>query len=424
MRENILHFIWQHQYYNVANTILNTGSAVQIMQQGLHNSNAGPDFSQAKIKIEEVEWNGDVEIHVNSSDWYRHKHQHDKAYNRVILHVVWQMDKEVLREDKTPMPTLVLKKLVDKGLLDKVDTLINSIETISCSTQLNTVSDIVIVDNIQRLLVKRLERKAEIVLQELRYAKGDWAEVAYKLFMRQMGMKINGDAFYDLAELIPYRLIRKYHQSLKSIEALLFGGSGFLLANSKDEYALELKKEYAFLAHKHNLNKQLAPQQWKFMRLRPSNFPTLRLAQAASLLAKKTHIFEMFTEFNDAKTLESTLNFITSNYWSTHYRFEKEANGKVPLFGKTSMDLLFLNVVSPLLAAYAIYVDNQNYIDKALRLIEHIKPEKNKITKEWNKVGITAKNGGESQGLIELYNESCNKKACLTCGIGFSILKN
>ncbi len=423
MRENILHFIWKHQYYTIAKAVTKTGEVVQVKMAGIHNNDAGPDFEQAKLVIGTVEWNGDVEIHIKSSDWDAHKHQFDKAYNRVILHVVWEMDKEVVREDKTILPTLELRELVNEELLEKVDGLINSIETISCASQLTPITDIIIVDAIQRALVKRLERKAELVLQELDVSNGDWAEVAYNLFMRQMGMKVNGDAFYDLASLIPYRLIRKYNQSITSIEALLFGASGLLHIAKEDEYMQQLKTEHNFLAHKHGLTQQLAPEQWKFMRLRPSNFPTLRLAQTAALLVRPTHIFELFTEFEDAKALEQNLIFKTSAYWNTHYRFGKEAKNKVPKFGKTSIDLLFLNVVAPLLAAYSLHIDDQTYIDKAIGLTEHIKPEKNRIINDWVSNGISPQNGGESQGLIELYNESCKKKNCLNCSIGFSILK-
>ncbi len=423
MQEKILHFIWQHQYYKVAQAVTTGNETVQVSAQGFSNANAGPDFSEAKLKIGNVDWAGDVEIHIKSSDWNAHKHQFDKAYNKVILHVVWQKDKEVMREDGTVLPTLELNQLVDKNLLVKVDGLIHSIQPISCATQLGKVAEITIVDAVQKALVKRLERKAELVQTELNLAKGDWEEVAYRLFMRQMGMKVNGDAFYHLAENMPYKLIRKYSHSIRLVEALLFGMSGLLHSANEDEYIKALKAEYKFLAHKHCFTYQLKPEQWKFLRLRPSNFPTLRLAQAAAVLANSVNMFELFTEFADAKTLASKLKVHTSTYWQTHYRFAKDAKKTVPNFGKTSIDLLLLNIVSPLLAAYSVQTDNQQYIDKAIELATYLKPEQNRIIREWNAVGITVKNGGESQGLIELYNEHCASKKCLSCGIGFSILK-
>jgi len=424
MQESVLHFIWKHQYYNISKSVLDSGDSVIVLAQGISNLNAGPDFGQAKLKIKNVEWNGDVEIHIKSSDWNAHKHQFDKAYNKVILHVVWEKDKEVMREDGTFLPTLELNKLVDKKLLVKVDSLINSIATISCASQLELVSEITIIDTIQKALVKRLQRKAQVVIKELDYAKGDWEEVAYRQYMRQMGMKVNGDTFYDLALLLPYKLIRKYSHSLKSIEALLFGASGLLHSAKEDAYIKELKKEYEHLAVKHGLNRKLNPAQWKFLRLRPSNFPTLRIAQVASLLSSSTSLFKLFTEFLMEEELFQRLGNKTSSYWKSHYRFSAEAKNKVPVFGKTSADLVLLNVVAPLLAAYSLHVDGQKYIERAVKLAEHLKPEQNRILKEWKAVGIKAKSGAESQALIELYNEHCKNKSCLTCGIGFSIINN
>lgn len=423
MREYILHFIWKHQYYNVTKSVSESGEPIQVIHQGHHNHNSGPDFGQSKLKIGIVEWVGDVEIHVKSSDWNLHKHQFDKAYNKVILHVVWENDQHVNREDGTLLPVLILKDLVDKTLLNRVDGLINSIESISCSSQLNNVSKIVVTDTIQRSLVKRLKRKSELVLHELKKAKGDWNEVTYHLFMRQMGMKVNGDSFYDLARVIPYQILKKYQHKQTAIEALLFGMSGLLEGAKQDEYTKLLSSEFYFLAHKHKLTAKLKPEQWRFMRLRPSNFPPLRLAQAASLLAIKGNIFDFFSEFSTAKELIKNLELSSSEYWETHYRFGIKAKGLVPSFGKTSIDLLLLNVVSPLLAAYAFHVDNDLYVEKAIVLSELVKPEQNRIVRQWKAIGILPKSGAESQGLIELYNENCIKKKCLNCGIGYSILK-
>lgn len=423
MRENILHFIWQHQYYNFTQAVTYSGDSIQILHQGNQNNNAGPDFEQAKINIGKVEWNGDVEIHLKSSDWKAHKHQFDKSYNRVVLHVVWEHDKEVRREDGTFLPTLVIKELVDNELLHKVDGLINSIESIPCLSQIHKISKITLIDTIQRVLISRLERKSEMVLVELETTKGDWAEVAYRLLMRQMGMKVNGDSFYDLAELVPYKLIRKYSHSQMSLEALLFGVSGLLKMAKDDEYTQFLKGEYAFLNQKHQLLNELKPQQWKFMRLRPSNFPTLRLAQTAALLAQTTNIFEIFTSFSDAKEFTRGFELTTSDYWKSHYRFCKLSKKKVPDFGKSSVDLLLLNVVAPLLVAYSKKTDDQVYLNKAIVITEQVKSEKNRIIRQWEKVDIHPKNGAESQGLIELYNEHCAAKKCLNCGIGYSILK-
>lgn len=422
MRENILYFIWQQQYFSFSDAKTITGESIQVIHPGFHNINSGPDFEQAKIRIGEVEWNGDVEIHVGSLDWTSHGHQHDKAYNKVILHVVWEHNGEVFRNDGTALPTLELKNLVDKGLLNRVRALIESIDAIPCSTQINKVSHITILETVHRALIKRLERKAQIVLQELFMSHGDWSETAYRLLMRQMGMKVNGEAFFELAEALPYHLIRKHKHNLIHLEALLFGVSGLLVAPKEDGYLAQLKKEFDFLSHKYGLKKQLSPEQWKFMRLRPANFPTLRIAQMASILSNPADIFEMLTEFADTKELTLHLKIKTSEYWQTHYRFKVEANRNVPSLGKTSEELILLNVVAPLLAAYSIHLADNKYMEKAVSIMEGLKPENNRIIKQWSQLGISPASGAESQGLIELYNEHCQQKACLSCSIGFKIL--
>lgn len=419
MRENILHFIWQHQYYKIANAFAQSGELIQVLKPGIHNNNAGPDFEQAKLKIDNVEWNGEVEIHVKSGDWNTHKHQQDKAYNKVVLHVVWENDKEVKREDGTTLPTLVLRTLVEENLLKKVSQLLDNLQPVSCSSQWQQVPAIIKQEVVQRALVKRLERKATLVLNERTNSKGDWEEVAYRLLMKQMGMKVNGQAFYDLAFSLPYKLIKKYNTNLFKIEALLFGMSSLLKSGEKG-YPKKLKEEFNFLGHKHSLSPKLTVENWKFMRLRPSNFPTLRLAQVAALLANSTTLFSFFME--EAHLLKADV-FKTSIYWNTHYRFDKEAAQKVPKFGASSIDLLKINVVAPLLMAYGLFNDNQLYITKALTLLETLKPERNRIIAVWQQVGISPKNGGDAQGLIELYNESCLPKRCLNCGIGFNLIK-
>jgi len=420
MREEILHFIWEHQYYKIGKAITLGRLPVQVIKPGKPHINAGPDFEQAKINIGAVEWNGDVEIHIKSSDWNAHRHQFDKAYNKVVLHVVWQHDKVVFREDETQLPTLELKNLVDKALLEKVNILLDSITPIACSSQISSVPEIIITGTIQRAFIQRLERKADIITHELSNAKGDWDEVAYRIFMKQMGMKVNSEAFYELSLAIPYSIIRKYAHSLFKIEALLFGVSGMLAASVKDEYMIELEKEYRFLAHKHSLNRIINPVMWKFLRLRPANFPTLRLAQAASILANSNSIFGLFT----TKTANlKSIKWETSKYWKAHYKFGEKTIKKVPNLGVGSIDLLLINVVAPILAAYSKSIDNEEFIEKAVKLLARIKPEKNRIIRAWKELLIESKNAGESQGLLELYNESCHQKKCLNCGIGFNLLK-
>ena len=420
MKEQVLHFIWEHQYFKITKAVTLEGLPIQVIKPGKPHINSGPDFEQAKLFIGDVEWNGDVEIHVNSSAWNTHKHQLDRAYNKVVLHVVWVDDKPVFRQDGTRLPTLVLAPLVDKSILLKTENLLNTIEPIPCATQLPSVENIIITNEINRAFVKRLERKANVITKELINTKGNWEEVAYQSLMRQMGMKINSEAFYELALIIPYSLIRKYTKSVFKLEALLFGASGLLGMNSKDEYVLKLKNEYDFLVHKHKMYRGMSLEQWKFLRLRPANFPTLRLAQAAALLADASSLFALFIENSD--TIKLT-NFKVSEYWETHYRFGVLAKKKMPTFGHASLDLLLINVVAPLLTAYGKSIDEPLYVEKALNLLSGLKPEKNKIISKWEEFIPKAVNAGETQGLIELYNENCRSKKCLSCGIGFNLIK-
>lgn len=420
MREQILHFIWEHQYFKIGKASTLDGLPIKVINAGHINVNAGPDFEQAKLFIGDVEWNGDVEIHIKSSDWSTHSHQLDKAYNKVVLHVVWVNDKPVYREDGTIMPTLELKYLVDEEVLKKAEILLNTLASIPCYTQLHGVPEIIITNEIERAFIKRLERKAKVVMDILSTTKGDWQEVTYRFFMRQMGMKVNGEAFNELAVIIPYSLVKKYSDSVFKIESLFFGASGLLKTKTKDSYMLKLEKEYNFLAHKHKLTRELNPELWKLLRLRPANFPTLRLAQSVAMLAKNTSLFSLFTECPETI---NTSNFKVSEYWKTHYTFNVKAAKSVPAFGKASLDLLLINVVAPLLAAFSKSIDKPVYITKALDLLSSIKPENNKIIRTWKELNIEPINAGQTQGLIELYNESCLAKKCLSCGIGFNIIK-
>ncbi|MCF6359842.1 MAG: DUF2851 family protein [Cyclobacteriaceae bacterium] len=420
MREQFLHFIWAHQNYKKPEAFTQSHLPILVIKQGKPHANSGPDFGQAKIKIEHVEWNGDVEIHVKSSDWDVHGHQFDKAYNKVVLHVVWKHDKEVKRQDGTQLPTLVLEPLVAQSTIDRANSLLNTLASIPCEDQLKSVPKILVINEIQRAFIKRLERKGAIITEELANTKGDWDEVAYRFFMKQMGMKVNGEVFYELALVVPFSMIRKYSHSVFQLEALLFGASGMLNTSHQDDYMKELRQEYDFLAHKHKITKFLNAEMWKFLRLRPSNFPTLRLAQAAAILAKSTSIFIFFTE---KPSVLNGLKLEVSTYWKTHYKFKTVASNQVPILGKASIDLLLINVVAPLLTAYSKSLDDDLYIEKALTLLAKVKPEKNVIIRTWKELKVEAKNAGESQGLIELYNESCLQKKCLTCGIGFSLIR-
>lgn len=422
MQEKLLNFIWQHQLYSAKQLKTTEGEAIQLIKSGFINENAGPDFLHACIKIGAVTWNGAVEIHINSNDWDTHGHQNDKAYNKVILHVVWKHTKEVKRQDNTLIPTLELAPIVPFSFIEKAEHLLNNLEPIACASQIHNVNAITRTQEIERKLIERLERKASHVLQLLAINKGDWSETVYQSLMKQMGMKVNSHAFETLATKLPYRLIKKYAEKTLQVEALLFGVAGLLPKSSLDNYEANIIKEFEFLKIKHSITYLMEAQQWKFLRLRPANFPTLRLAQAASILASKQSLFEHLVAFKNSKELMSYLKGVPSEYWSSHYRFGKVSNTQIGGMGTTALHLLLLNVAAPLLVAYSIHAGNQSYMEKALHVMQSLPPEKNKITRAWAKMDVLANTGAESQGLIELFNENCKEKKCLSCGIGFAVV--
>lgn len=422
MREQLLHFIWQHQHFKNMGLVTTDGELLEVQKPGFLNEDAGPDFTEGRIKIGDVSWLGDIEIHIKSSHWAAHGHQNNMAYNKVILHVVWAYNKPAYRQDGTLIPTLELAPLVPASFIAKTEQLLNTLEAVACGSQLALVKPVLVAQEIERKLVARLQRKATAVLQVLNHTKGDWAETTYRLLMRQMGMKVNSYPFEILAKKLPYATLKKYVGKPLQMEALLFGMAGLLPSMASHPHEDQLINEFNYLAAKHKLSPALEVHQWKFLRLRPANFPTLRLAQAAALLATNTSLFEAFTSFSRPNELTQFLGAQASSYWATHYRFGKPARKTPASLGQTSRHLILLNVAAPLLAAYSLYVANSAYMHKAIEVMQSLPAEQNKITKRWKEMGVLSESGAQSQGLIELFNEHCQTKKCLTCGIGYAIL--
>jgi hypothetical protein len=423
MNESFLHYVWQFQYFHKGDLQSCEGEKISILKQGVHNTDSGPDFSQAKIKIENIEWAGHVEIHVKSSEWYNHKHEKDEAYENVILHVVWENDKPVYRKDKTLMPTLELKNRVENTLLDSYKKLVNNPASIACEKKFSSVSSIVHYAMLDKALMQRLEFKAAAVTELLQTNRGDWEETTYQWLLKAFGFKVNSDPFSELAKAVPFKIIQK-HTQLLEVEALLFGTAGMLVAKTKDEYITALFDEYKFLKKKFKLeNEELSHAQWKFLRLRPSNFPTLRIAQVASILHQHKNIFSKLTETENVKDLAKIFTASHSAYWQKHYRFGKPAKKTVPPLGESSIENLMINTVAPLLVAYGKAKDEQSYIDRAVDLLLQIPAEQNAITKGWEELGLKIKTAFDSQASIELYNNFCKKRQCLNCSVGIAILK-
>jgi len=395
-----------------------------IFKQGILNGDAGPDFAQAKIKIDGMEWAGSVEIHIHSSGWMDHGHHQDQAYENVILHVVWADDKPVYRKDGTRIPTLQLKERVDRQLINEYQKLINHPSQVPCERSFSRIDDVVKFSMVDKALMKRLESKADRIQSLLNQNQGDWEETTYQLLAGNFGFNVNKEPFIHLAKALPYKIVQKHRDQLIQIEALLFGQAGFLVAKTKDEYLTKLYQEYDFLSKKYSLHTaQLNVALWKFLRLRPSNFPTLRIAQFASLLQLKKRIFSHLIELEGYKELQHFFKITPSDYWSAHYRFGKKAESAVPAFGSSSADIIIINTVVPLLVAYGRSKDDWNLVDKAVNILQQIPSEKNRIVNRWKDLGYSSKSAFDSQGLIELFQNFCERRQCLNCTIGAAILK-
>ncbi|MEL7001443.1 MAG: DUF2851 family protein [Bacteroidota bacterium] len=422
MQEAFLHFIWQYQYFDKSDLKTTRGIPVNILKTGALNSNSGPDFSEAQVNLDYIDWRGSVEIHIKSSDWDFHGHQTDRAYDNVILHVVWQHDKEIKRSDGTEIPTIELNRITNKRLQTNYNQLINSPSSIPCKYYIDKVSDVVKLGMLDKVVSERLIEKAQKVLSLQKDNNNDWNETTYQLLSSNFGFKVNQDPFSELSKSLPLKIILKHRNDLFQMEALLFGQAGFLNDDVDDKYFLLLKKEYSFLAHKYELEQNLNPFRWKFMRLRPANFPTVRLAQLAALIYKIDRLFDQLISNGSVGKLSEILKIRQSEYWLKHYNFGKPASRKMTGLGKSSIYNIVINTIIPLLVAYSRQIDDQMFMDRALALLEQLPGEDNVITREWEKLGVKTESAFDTQGLIHLNNNYCQKRRCLSCNIGTTLI--
>ncbi|MBO0934681.1 DUF2851 family protein [Fibrella aquatilis] len=430
MSEEFIYFIWQFQY--VANQALTTtdGETVEVLHPGFRNGNAGPDFLNARLRIAGVEWVGTVEAHVRTSDWLVHQHQGDKAYDNVILHIVWHHDRAVPRPDGTRLPTLELAPLTADNLLSRYGTLTSSADVIPCAGQFRMVKPLRQTAMLDKALLERLERKAADV-QALYDATGqDWEETAYRLLAMHLGSKVNADPMEQLTRTVPLRVLHKHRNNLTQLEALLFGTAGLLddtdpeAATTPDEYRAVLRREHQFLATKYALTDgQLPAHVWKWGKLRPAGFPTMRLAQLARLVHEYGSLFSLLVDTPDAPSLLAMLQLMPSAYWQTHYRFGKTGAKLSATLGEATATGLLINVAVPLLAAYAKRKDQPDLLDRAISLLEQLPAEDNRITRLWDDLGLAVKTAFDSQASIELYNNFCTPKRCLNCQIGIALVR-
>ena len=424
MNEAFLFYIWQFQYFNKANLQTSEGEGITVRHPGTLNAHSGPDFFQAKIKIGIMEWVGNVEIHVNSSHWFDHHHNKDDAYENVILHVVWNHDAPVLRQDNSLIPTLELKSRVNEKLLLQYRRLVNNPHSIPCAPSLAHVKDVTKLSMLDQAVMQRLEAKATHIQQAFEKNNHDWEQTTYEALCRNFGFKVNAEPFEQLAQLLPYRILLKHVDQLHQVEALLFGQAGMLDQQWTDDYFNVLKREYSFLGKKYNLTSQkLKKAQWRFLRMRPANFPSLRMAQFACFICSHQNIFSKIIESTSYAELHKLFFASQSEYWKHHYQFFKPIKEEIGPIGKQSIDNILINTVVPLLVAYGKWKDDNSFVDRALDILSEIEPEENTITKQWVSLGVTNESALDSQALIELYNSFCMKRKCLDCKIGFALMQ-
>lgn len=419
LKEELLHYSWKMKNFNLQELSTHSGQSISIINFGVHNHDAGPDFLEAKIKIGNATWVGNVEMHLKSSDWNLHKHQFDPAYNNVILHVVFHHDKEVTNSYGTQLEVLELKERIPFSLIYKFDQLIKSESWIPCESQLHIIDKSRFVMFVQSLAIERLEQKSEVILKEFTDSKNDWELVFYKWLMRYFGFKVNASGFERLSRCIPYKLVKKYSFDSNKLAALFFGQAGFL--ERMDGYSCMLLKEYDFLKHKYGLQK-MQLSEWKYLRLRPANFPTIRIAQLVALFANKKNLISCLMQIKNIEEAYALLECKTDIYWDTHYKFGKSSKLKKKRLGKKSIDILVINVVVPLLFCRGKFMSDEVKVESAVQLMEQVSPETNSISNRWKSMGFDVKSGLQSQGLIQLKKNYCESYRCLECQIGNRIL--
>lgn len=423
MQEKFIQFIWRYRRIEQHSLFSTRQEPLHILQFGEYNTHAGPDFLQARIQIGDTIWAGHVEIHVRASDWYKHQHHDDPAYQNVILHVVWEADSEVQRPDGQIIPCLELKSITTPELFARYRKLMQRPEKIPCQYALGEIPKIKINLWLDRLLVERLHQKTDYWEQSLTRNQHHWEQTFYQALAQSLGLPVNKSAMESLAERTPLLLLQKHRDQLLQIEALLLGQAGLLQGQTfVEKYPQQLQREYNFLRQKYQLQ-PLSPLNWKFSRMRPSHFPTIRIAQLALLIHQSNYLFSKIMALQSIEEAYHMLEVKTSFYWKNHYRFDQETTRRTEKkLGHSTIDLMMINTIIPFIFLYGKKMDLPDYTDRALRLMEQIKAENNHLIREWAARGIQPENACQSQGLLHLYKHYCQEKRCLDCAIGTAII--
>ncbi len=419
MKEEFLHFIFKNRLWDEDSLKLSNGKIFEIIDTGILNYDSGPDFFNAKIKIDETVWAGNIEIHINSSDWHKHNHHKDFSYDNVILHVVYNNDKLVRRSNGEEIPVWEMK--FPHYLYNKYADFKNSEKQIPCEDFLDIIEPVNKKAWFERMGVERLESKTELIENYLEKYNSDWETAFYILLCRNFGFHINSFPFEQLALNTPLSIVRKNEDSLFTLEALFFGQSGLLNNNTGDDYSIKLSEEYKFLANKYSL-KPIDSKTWKFGKIRPGNMPAVRIAQLSALMQSFQGLFSAIIDKKDIPEIYKYFNIKTSDYWKTHYNFGKPVDKTNISFGKSAFEIIMINTIAPFRLIYSKIYSN-SYEEISVKWLDEIKAENNRITKVWKDLGIKPDTAFDSQALIHLKNNYCDKKKCLYCNIGTAIFR-
>ena len=418
--EQLLHYVWKHKIFSLKELKTTTGQQVEVIDTGLANTDTGPGFFNAKLKLDGVLWIGNIEIHERSSDWFKHGHHADAGYNSVILHIASEIDMEISRSNGERIPQIQL--ICPEAVRTNYKELLETDSYPPCYRIIPSLPPFTAHSWMTALQMERFEQKATLLNERLKRCQGNWEDAFFITLARNFGFGLNGDAFETWAHQLPFRAVDKHRNDLFQIEAIFFGQAGILEDSDGDGYYLRLKKEYTYLQHKFGLIPMDASL-WRFLRLRPANFPHIRIAQLACLYHRAYGLLSRIMETETLQGVRDILKGGTSEYWLTHYTFGGSSPSRPKTLSNTSLDLLIINTVVTFLYAYGLHKGNRVLCARAGSFLEELKAENNYITRMWEQCGMKASNAADSQALIQLKKEYCDKKKCLYCRIGYEYLK-
>ena len=422
MKEDFLHYLWKFKNFETENLKTSNGEPLTIINSGSYLQTAGPDFFNAQITIGNQKWAGNIEIHLKSSDWYVHHHERDEAYDSVILHVVWEHNTEIFRKDNTEIPVLELKHYVSKKVLDNYTSLKAPKSWIFCEKQLHSIDEFELKNWQERLFFERLERKSKQIEELFLKLGKDWEALLFCLLAKNFGLNTNGETFLRIAQSIPFSILRKESFELESLEALFFAKAGLLSVDKEDRYFKELRKRYVYMSQKYQMEEFIS-EPVQFFKHRPDNFPTIRLSQLANLYHSQQNLFSKLIQLNSIQGIYEIFKVSVSSYWQNHYQFDKESPKKKKALTKSFIDLLVINTIIPLQFSYA-KSQGKEISEDVIQLMQQVVAEKNSVVAKFDSFGIPSKNALDTQSLLQLKNEYCDKGRCLECVIGTRLLKN